>query len=267
MIEPAPTPSGLLLIDKPLGRTSMDVCRAVRRRLVLAGAPKRVKVGHAGTLDPLATGLLIILVGKSTRLCDTLMQGTKVYIADVDLSATTTTDDREGARTEVVFDAERLRCTQTGGGGAEGDSEEPPRFRPAARAAPPSLADLRAACDQFTGVIHQTPPAFSAMKVGGRRAYALARKGVDVQLAPRPIRIDSITIDDYTWPIARLTIVCGKGTYIRSLARDLGAALGVGGTLGALRRTRIGDFDIAQARTLADLPDTLTQADLLLPDA
>ncbi|MGQ0626553.1 MAG: tRNA pseudouridine(55) synthase TruB, partial [Phycisphaerales bacterium] len=232
--SPPPAPlSGLRLIDKPLRRTSREVCRVVRRLLVRAGAPKRVKVGHGGTLDPLATGLLVILVGRATPLCERIMRGAKRYEARVDLSAFTTTDDAEGPRTEVPIDS------------------------------PPTAEQVAAACAAHVGLIMQRPPAYSALKVQGQRAYDLAREGRPPDLPPRPVRIDAITITGYAFPHLDLTIECGKGTYIRSLARDIGVALGTGGTLAALRRTRIGRFDLAAARTLPALPDVLTQADLL----
>lgn len=229
------SPTGLLVIDKPLRLTSMDVCRRVRRRLINAGAPKRVKVGHGGTLDPLATGVLVVLIGKATRLCDTIMAGEKGYDARVDLSAFTTTDDAEGERTEVPV------------------------------ATPPSADELAQACARFVGTIMQTPPAFSAMKVGGQRAYKLARRGEAPEMKPRPVVIEAIEITSYAFPHVDLSIRCGKGTYIRSLARDLGRALGTGGTLAALRRTRVGAFTIDRARGLDSLPERLTQADLLPP--
>ncbi|MGH7133124.1 MAG: tRNA pseudouridine(55) synthase TruB [Phycisphaerales bacterium] len=229
---PKPTPMGLLVIDKPLRRSSMDVCRAVRRRLVAGGAPKRVKVGHGGTLDPLATGVLVILVGKATPLCERIMQGQKVYEARVDLSAFSTTDDAEGERTVVA-------------------------------AAPVERGALEAACAKFVGTVMQTPPIYSAMKVAGRRAYDLARKGHEVVLQPRLVRIDAIEVMAYAWPVAELRVTCGKGTYIRSLARDLGVALGTGGMLAGLRRTRVGEFGIERAVTVESLPQVMGQADLL----
>lgn len=231
--SPLPTPAGLLVIDKPLRRTSMDICRIVRRRLVNAGAPKRVKVGHGGTLDPLATGLLVIMVGKATRLCEQVMTGAKSYIADIDLSAFSTTDDAEGERTIVPI------------------------------AAPPTADAVTAACARFVGVIQQTPPPYSAMKINGRRAYDLARRGEEVRLAPRPVRVDAIAVEAYSFPHLRLGVDCGKGTYIRSLARDLGTALGTGGMLSGLRRTRVGRFTIDQARTVESLPEKMVAADLL----
>jgi len=233
---PSPaSPSGLLLVDKPEGITSMGVCRKVRGKLIAGGAPKRVKVGHAGTLDPLATGLLIILIGKATRLCAQFMSGEKEYLAEVDLSQFSTTDDREGERTVIDVPA------------------------------PPAPEHLRAACARFIGTIQQRPPAYSAIKVDGRRAYDLARKGDAPELPARPIIIHAIDLTAYAWPLATLHIRCGKGTYIRSLARDLGSALGTGGMLHSLRRTRIGPFDLAGAIPLASIPEPLLQSRLLDP--
>lgn len=253
------TPSGLLLIDKPRGPTSMDVCRRVRRRLVAGGAPRRVKVGHAGTLDPLADGLLIVLVGRCTRLCEAYMGGAKEYLARVDLSAFTTTDDAEGQRTPVQVNS------------------------------PPDRAMVEQACRTMTGWVLQRPPAYSAVKVAGREAYKIAR-GIErrgaqqpegdtgtgpepledrlragIDLPPRRVRIDAIDILAYDWPVLDLRVACGKGVYIRSLARDLGTALGTGGTLLALRRTRIGPCTVDRATPLDALPETLSQRDLLSP--
>jgi tRNA pseudouridine55 synthase len=228
-----PTPSGLLLIDKEKSFTSMDVCAIVRGKLRRAGAPKRIKVGHAGTLDPMATGLLVVLVGKATRLCNQFMADQKVYEATVDLSHRSTTDDAEGQLTPVPI------------------------------ASPPTLEQVRQAAAAFVGTIQQRPPDFSAMSIGGKRAYDLAREGKPVRLAARPVRIDEITIRSYGWPLLEITVSCGKGTYIRSLARDVGTALNAGGMLTALRRTRSGAFAIDHARTVSSLPDPLGQSDLL----
>lgn len=213
----------------------MDVCRVVKRRLINAGAHKKVKVGHGGTLDPLATGILVVMVGRATKMCDAVMADTKVYLADVDLSAFSTTDDAEGERTEVVPEAV------------------------------PTIEQVRAACQQFVGEISQVPPIYSAIKISGQEAYKLARKGQadDLVMQARTVRIDSIVVHSYNWPFAVLEVTSGKGVYIRSLARDLGKVLGTGGTLAGLRRTRIGKFDLAMARTLDSLPPGLIQADLL----
>ena len=229
------TPSGLLVIDKPIGRTSMDVCRVVRARLRAGGAPKRVKVGHGGTLDPLATGVLVILVGTATKLCERVMGGEKRYTARVDLSAFSATDDREGEPEEV-------------------DVPEPP-----------TRGDVERACAHFVGEIMQTPPVYSAMKVGGRRAYRLARAGETPELEPRPVVIHACDLVAYGWPIAEIDVRCGRGTYIRSLARDLGRTLGTGGMLDALRRTGVAPFGIDRAVTLDALPEVLAQDDLLDP--
>jgi len=231
---------GLLIIDKPERITSMHVCRIIRGKLVGGGAPKRVKVGHAGTLDPLATGVMVILVGKATKLCDHLMAGEKRYLAEIDLAHTSSTDDREG----IVTDLPDL--------------------------SPPTLDRIRDACIAFTGTIQQRPPSHSAIWVDGKRAYKLARaaemgRGEAFELPSRPVQVHSIDIVAYQWPKLTLDIKCGKGTYIRSLARDVGKMLGVGGMLSELRRTAVEPFRIEQAVLPRSLPETLHQADLLDP--
>lgn len=229
-----PTPCGVLVIDKPLGPTSMDVCRRIRWRLVQGGAPKRVKVGHGGTLDPLATGVLVVMVGKATKLCERVMAGTKVYLTEIDLSCFSTTDDQEGEKTVVAV------------------------------ASPPPREAVDAACARFVGeAVMQTPPAYSAMKIDGQRAYDMARRGEEVKLAARPVRIDRVEVKAYAWPLLTVEVECGKGTYIRSLARDIGGALGTGGCLTSLRRTRVGQWGIAQAQKLDGLPPKMGQGDLL----
>jgi len=212
---------GLQIVDKPVGISSMDVVRRVRR------AAGNCKTGHAGTLDPLAGGVLICCLGKATKAVDQLMGQTKVYQATVDLSAYSTTDDAEGERESVEVEQ------------------------------PPSADDVRRALDRLTGEIEQTPPAYSAIKVGGRRAYQLARAGQEVAIKSRIVRIDSIVIDRYAFPELAITVTCGKGTYIRSLARQIGEALHTGGYLTALRRTAIGDYTIDRAVTLDDLPQPM----------
>jgi len=221
--------SGLLVVDKPVGLSSMDVVRRVRR------AAGGVKTGHAGTLDPLATGVVICCLGQATRCVGQLMDLAKTYETQVDLSAFTSTDDREGERELVTVSQ------------------------------PPSESVLRDALEQFVGWIEQRPPAYSAVHVNGQRAYKLARSGQEVSLEARPVRIDRIELLAYEWPIAALRVVCGKGTYIRSLARDLGKALGTGGHLASLRRTAVGPYDVQMAVTLDDLPSPLEQRHLLDP--
>lgn len=230
--EPAPL-AGLIVLDKPYRKSSTSMVSLVKGRVRAGGAPKRVKVGHAGTLDPLASGVLVIMVGKATKLSAQVMDGVKHYDTTIDLSHSSDTDDLEGVLTPVDV------------------------------ASPPSLDDLRAVLDeQFTGVIQQVPPAHSAMKVGGKRAYHLARSDKPVQLEARPIRIDEITIERYEFPELVIGVTCGKGTYIRSLARDVGRAFGAGGTLTGLRRTRVGSFMIDDAITPEELPKVITQDDL-----
>ena len=225
---------GVLVIDKELGMSSMHVCSIVRGKLKAGGAPKRVKVGHGGTLDPLASGVLVVLVGKATKRCDQVMIGTKEYETSVDLSRISSTDDLEGEMRTVEVDE------------------------------PPTLEAITQACARWTGSVMQTPPAYSAIKVGGQRAYAMARRGEHVELAARKVRIDSIEVLGYTWPNLELRVRCGKGTYIRSLGRDIGAVVGAGGVLTALRRTRVGRFELAQAQRLGDLPDPLDPWSLTL---
>lgn len=230
---PTPGPTGLLVIDKQPGFTSMDVCAIVRTRLRRGGAPKRVKVGHGGTLDPAATGVLVVLVGKATRLCDVIMAGEKEYEAVIDLSRVSTTDDAEGDLREIPVST------------------------------PPTPGQLEDALKQFVGDIDQVPPDFSAIHVGGKRAYDIARAGNDVKLEPRRVTVHEVRLIDYQWPIARVHIRCGKGVYIRSIARDLGAALKTGGMLQGLRRTRVGRFDLSGAVHVKSLPESLTAPDLI----
>jgi tRNA pseudouridine55 synthase len=198
---------GVLNIDKPAGVSSAYVVNGVKRLL-----PRGTKIGHAGTLDPFATGVLLLLVGKATKLCERLMDEPKQYEATVKLGSTTPTDDPE--------------------------SEEVPY----PGASPVTENAVRAAVAPLVGEILQRPPAFSALKVGGRRAYDLARGGKDVTLEPRKVRVYGIELLEYAWPLVRLRIDCGRGTYVRAIARDLGEALRAGGHLVQLRRTRVGPF-------------------------
>ncbi|MEM1212851.1 MAG: tRNA pseudouridine(55) synthase TruB [Planctomycetota bacterium] len=202
---------GVLVVDKPVGVTSMDVVRRVRHSAGFC------KTGHAGTLDPLASGVLVCCLGKATSLIDRLMAREKRYDASVDLSAFTTTDDAEGERTEVAVKS------------------------------PPVLEEIEAACAGLTGTIMQRPPAYSAVHVDGQRAYAMARKGEAVELKARPVVVESIEVVRYAYPELELRVVCGKGVYIRSLARDLGEALGTGGSLSGLRRTAVLPFTLEDA--------------------
>jgi tRNA pseudouridine55 synthase len=207
--------TGVINLDKPAGISSARAVDVVKRLL-----PRGTKIGHAGTLDPFATGVLLLLVGKATKACEALMDQPKQYEATVKFGATTATDDPESPETSW----------------------------PGAVTSP-TRDQITAAVARFVGEILQRPPAFSAMKVAGRRAYDLARKGADVRLEARPVRVYRIDVLDYTWPLLRLRIDCGRGTYIRAIARDLGEALNVGGYLTELRRTKVGRFTIDTAVT------------------
>jgi tRNA pseudouridine55 synthase len=203
--------NGLLVIDKPSGMTSRDVVNRVQKWF-----PRKTKIGHTGTLDPLATGVLVICIGAATRLADYVQAMGKTYTSRFRLGATSTTDDADGEVTETP------------------------------NAAPATREQIETALASFVGTIEQVPPAVSALKVEGSRAHDLVRKGKEVRLAPRNVRIDAIRITRYEWPFLDVEIDCGKGTYIRSIARDLGAKLGCGGLVQALRRTRIGPFTAEQ---------------------
>jgi tRNA pseudouridine55 synthase len=180
------------------------------------------KIGHAGALDPFATGVLILLIGRATRTCEQIMGWKKGYDATIKLGATTPTDDV--------------------------DSPEEP-----AACEPPSPERVTEVLKRFVGRIEQAPPAYSAIKLSGKRACDHVRQGTPVNLKPRPVDVYSIVLRDYQWPVLRLEVECGRGTYIRALARDLGRVLGTGGYLLALRRTRIGSFGTDQAVGLEQL--------------
>lgn len=223
-----PAADGLLVLDKPAGLTS----RAAVDR-VLCWFPRGTRIGHTGTLDPLATGVLVLCLGAATRLTEYVQQMSKTYRTQLRLGARSDSDDADGTITAVP------------------DAITPDAAAVAARAA------------EFVGVIDQVPPAYSAAKVTGRRAYDLARRGEEVTLRPRPVHIHAIHVLDYAYPQLDLEIHCGKGTYIRSLARDLGERLGCGAFVQTLRRTRIGPFTTERALTLdADAESVRTQ---LLP--
>jgi tRNA pseudouridine55 synthase len=201
----------LLLINKPLRWTSFDVVNKLRYLL------KIKKIGHAGTLDPLATGLLIICTGAMTKKIDAFMGLEKEYTGTLILGQTTPSHDLETALSERV---------------------EVSHLTP---------ESIRQAALQLTGVIQQIPPSHSAIKIGGKRAYKLARKGKEPSLQPREVEVKEFTISSITLPEVHFKIVCSKGTYIRSLVRDLGQALGVGAHLSQLCRTRIGNFHLTDA--------------------
>lgn len=210
---------GTVLIDKEKDWTSFDVVAKLR------GLVRIKKIGHAGTLDPLATGLLIVCVGKATKTIDHFQGMPKVYEAVIKLGATTKTDDSE-ADEENIRDYSLLR------------NEE-----------------IEQAVQAFTGDIEQIPPMFSAIKKNGIPLYKLARKGQEIEREPRRVRIESITITDVALPYLHIEVLCSKGTYIRSLARDIGEKLGCGGYLSSLRRTAIGSLSVDEAVQIGDIQE------------
>ena len=222
MTQQGPEPGGFLVLNKPAGVSSARVLNVLKGRLI-----RGVKVGHAGTLDPFATGVLVVLVGRATRQCERIMRLPKGYDAILRLGATTATLDPESPEIPTC-DARR------------GKPADP-------RHEPPACVHIQHVLSGFVGEIDQVPPAFSALKVGGRRAYDLARGGEQVELAPRRVVVHRIDLRRYQWPELRIFVECGRGFYVRSLARDIGAALGTGAYLTALRRTFVGPFTEALA--------------------
>ena len=213
---------GVILVNKPAGWTSFDVVNYIRKQVALSEGkkPKQIKVGHAGTLDPFATGLLIVLVGKEyTRRAAEFSKLDKTYEVTTHLGATSSTGDPEGEITPVSNNV-------------------------------PSLEQLQAAIKQFQGEIEQVPPAYSAIKVNGQRAYKLARAGKEVRIEPRKVTIHKLELVEYNYPEVKLIVKVSSGTYIRSLVEDIGKALQVGAYTKQLKRNRIGDFDIKDAKNV-----------------
>jgi tRNA pseudouridine55 synthase len=210
---------GLILLDKLPGMTSANAVDRVKRLL-----PKGVKIGHAGTLDPFASGLLILLVGRATRSCERVMSWSKSYVTSIRLDMSSPTHDTES-----------------------------PQIAPSAPLIPRSQQDIDIALSRFVGNIQQIPPVYSALKIRGKRACDRLRAGESVELSARTVRIHAIEVLEYVGPLLKVRIDCGRGTYIRAIARDLGQALGTGGMLTELRRTRIGEFPVEKAVTLERL--------------
>ena len=217
---------GIVLIDKPAGWTSFDVVAKIRGKIRrtyteqgVKPTKRQLKVGHAGTLDPFATGLLVILLGEATKKATEFLKLDKVYEAEIILGQESTTGDPEGELTAVS------------------DTK-------------PTTEEVQAVLAAFTGEIRQRPPIFSAIKINGRRAYKLARDGKEVGVPERTVTIHSLELLDYTYPSLKIRTHVGSGTYIRSLAVDIGRALGTGAYCGALRRTRIADWSIDDAEQL-----------------
>lgn len=212
--------NGFLVINKPQTWTSFDVVAKIRNKLGVK------KVGHTGTLDPMATGVLILCIGKATKLAQTISDRNKEYIGEITLGATSNTDDAEGEITPNQSVEEKTK------------------------------EEIEAILPEFRGTIMQMPPQFSAKKIGGKRAYKLARQGKKVELKPSEITIHELELLDYKWPVVKIRVLSSKGTYIRSIARDIGKKLGVGGYLTSLQRTKVGDYTLDQACNIEEADES-----------
>ena len=220
----------VIYFDKPLYWTSFKLVKIVRTRISRKLKIKKIKVGHAGTLDPLASGVMIICTGKATKLIESFQYQTKEYVATLQLGATTPSFDRE---TEIdgVYPTEHI--TREG---------------------------VETVLRQFVGSIQQVPPVYSACKIDGRRAYDFARKGEDVELKAKELVIDEIELLEYQSDIIKIRVVCSKGTYIRALARDIGQALGSGAHLIGLVRTRVGDVRLEDCLQVDQIDELVEKA-------
>ena len=222
-------PNGIIIIDKPQEWTSMDVCAKLR------GILREKRIGHAGTLDPMATGVLPVFVGRATRAVEFADKGEKEYVAGLRLGLVTNTQDTSGE----VLEQHPVQVTAD---------------------------QLEAVLVQFRGDIAQIPPMFSAIKINGKKLYELARKGREVERPARPVTIHSLTVEGQTAPDEFiLRVRCSKGTYVRTLCHDIGAALGCGGCMSSLRRTMAAGFTLAQSVTLEQVMEAVDPAALLLP--
>lgn len=224
-----------MAFDKPYGRTSFYVVGRVRYLLCKKMGVKKLKVGHAGTLDPLATGVLVVCTGKAAKRIEEIQKLPKEYVATLRLGATTPTYDLERP-VDVTYPTAHI-----------------------------TRAMVEEVLPRFVGAIEQVPPAFSACKVNGSRAYDLARKGKDADLKPKIIEIREIELLSCELPQIVIRVSCGKGTYIRALARDIGQALQSGAHLTALRRTRVGDFSAESCLSLEEFPQWLEQQEITMP--
>ena len=235
-----PIEGEIFCIDKPLRMTSFAAVKKVRAVLRTHLKTRQVKVGHAGTLDPLATGVLLLCTGHATKRIDELQAGVKEYIADLRLGATTPSYDLE-TEVDAIYEWQHIDR---------------------------ALVD-RVLQEQFTGSIEQVPPSFSACKIDGKPAYKLARKGQDVEIRPKTLVIDEIEVLQCGLPeepTLQIRVVCSKGTYIRALARDIGVALDSGAHLTALRRTRVGDVTVDKCLTLEGLVEKLDNETYVSPE-
>lgn len=227
----------IIPVDKPYGMTSFGALAHIRYLISRKMGVRRIKVGHAGTLDPLATGVLILCTGRATKQIDQLQRHTKEYRATLQLGATTPSFDMEHP-VDAIYPTDHITETM-----------------------------VRETLTHFLGEIEQVPPEYSACKVEGKRAYDLMRKGEGVQLKPKILQIDEIELEQFDADNKRITIrvVCGKGTYIRALARDIGQALNSGAYLTALRRTRVGDVKVEDCIALDDFPAWLEAQTIEMP--
>ena len=232
-----PIKGEVFYLDKPLGWTSFDVVKRIRGKLHHRLGIKKLKVGHAGTLDPLATGVLIVCTGKMTKQIDELQAHVKEYVAEITLGATTPSFDLE-TPIDATYPTEHITREQV----------------------------EQVLQQQFVGSIKQVPPSYSACKVDGHRAYKMARKGKEVELKAKELVIDEIELLNYSMPRIEIRVVCSKGTYIRALARDIGHALGSGAHLTALRRTRVGGVRVDDCLQVPDMLDLLEEAQMVMPE-
>lgn len=229
-----PVEGEIFYVDKPLRWTSFDVVKRIRGVLSRRTGIKKLKVGHAGTLDPLATGVMTVVTGRATKRIEELQAHTKEYVAEIRLGATTPSFDLE---TEV-------------------DAEYPWQHI--------GREQIVEALSKFVGAIKQVPPAYSACKIDGRRAYKMARKGKEVNIKAKELVIDEIELVGMQLPVITVRVVCSKGTYIRALARDIGEALGSGAHLVGLRRTRVGDIRVESCEQVDRLIDRLEKEEIVL---
>lgn len=236
----------IILVDKPAGISSFGIVAKVRRELRDEFGHK-VKVGHTGTLDPFATGLLILLSGKMTKKSNEFLKLDKIYEADLKLGFTSTTGDPEGEIQRYhVEDLSEVTTAREAGAIATNEGANP--VTTGASDPCPKRDAVESVLRSFTGKITQTPPRFSAIKINGERAYKLARKGADFEIPSREVEIYCIEILDYSYPTLKIRCHVSSGTYIRTLAEDIGKKLGTGAYLTALRRTKIGDYHIEDAK-------------------
>ena len=232
-----PIQGEVFYLDKPFSWTSFDVVKRIRGKLHHRLGIKKLKVGHAGTLDPLATGVLIVCTGKMTKQIDELQAHVKEYVAEMALGATTPSFDLE-TEIDATYPTEHITREMV----------------------------EQVLQEQFVGSIQQVPPAFSACKVDGHRAYKMARKGKTVELKAKELVIDEIELLAFEPQKITVRVVCSKGTYIRALARDIGVALGSGAHLTALRRTRVGSVRVEDCLSVPDMLSVLDEAELVMPE-